>query len=82
MKTVTVRDLQKTVKPCVDDPQQDRVVVTRRGTPAAVLVGVEGADWDTVVLQTDPAFWNMVRARRKQTPLSLEQLRTRVFAAR
>jgi len=82
VKTVTVRDLQKKVKQCVDDAQEDRVVVTRRGKPAAVLVGVEGADWDAVVLQTDPAFWKMVRARRKQKTLSLDQLRARLRAHR
>jgi prevent-host-death family protein len=48
MTTVTVRDLQKRVKECVDDAQKDRVVITRRGKPAAVLVGVEGQDWDAV----------------------------------
>ena len=42
MKTVTARDLQKKVKECVGAGQNDRVVVTRRGQPAAVLVGVEG----------------------------------------
>jgi len=78
MKTVTVRDLQKRVKQCVDDAQRDRVVVTRHGKPAAVLVGVEGNDWDTVVLQTDPTFWKLVRARRKQTTISLDQLKTRL----
>ena len=82
MKTVTVRDLQKKVKQCVDDAQQDRLIVTRRGKPAAVLVGVEGADWDAVVLQTDPAFWKMVRARRKPATLSLEQMQTRLLADR
>jgi len=82
VKTVTVRDLQKKVKQCVDDAQEDRVIVTRRGKPAAVLVGVEGADWDAVVLQTDPAFWRMVRARRKQATLSLDQMRARLRARR
>ena len=81
-KTVTVRDLQKKVKQCVDDVQQDRVLVMRRGKPAAVLVGVEGADWDAEVLETDPSFWRMVRARRKQATLSLEQLRRRLQASR
>ena len=82
MKTVTVRDLQKKVKQCVEEAQQDRVIVTRRGKPAAVLVGVEGADWDAVVLQTDPAFWKMIRSRRAQGTLSLEQLRARLRAPR
>jgi len=42
VKTVNVRDLQKKVKECVDMSQQERVVITRRGKPAAILFGVEG----------------------------------------
>jgi prevent-host-death family protein len=78
VKTVTVRDLQKRVKQCVDDAQEDRVVITRHGKPAAVLVGVEGADWETVVLQSDPAFWRLIRTRRKQPTLSLGDLKSRL----
>ena len=78
MKTVTVRDLQKKVRECVDDAQKDRVVITRHGKPAAVLFGVEGEDWDAVVLQTDAAFWKLIRARRRQPTISLEKLRSRL----
>jgi len=78
VKTVTVRDLQKKVKECVDEAQRDRVIVTRHGKPAAVLVGVQGEDWDAVVLQTDPKFWKLIRARRSQPTISLEQLKRRV----
>ncbi len=78
MKTVTVRDLQKNVKECVDKAQDDRVVITRHGRPAAVLVGVEGEEWEAVVLQTDPAFWKLIRARRKQSTISLRQIKTRL----
>jgi len=78
MKTVTVRDLQKSVKECVDQAQEDRLVITRHGKPAAVLVGVEGEDWEDVVLQTDPAFWKLIRARRKQPTISLDELKKRL----
>ncbi len=78
MKTITVRDLQKRVRACVEDAQEDRVVITRHGRPAAVLVGVEGHDWESVVLQTDPTFWKLVRARRKQPTISLRQMRARL----
>jgi len=78
MKTVTVRDLQKKVKECVDDAQQDRVVVTRHGKPAAVLVRVEGEDWEDVVLQTDPNFWKLIRERRKQPTMSMAQLKSKL----
>ena len=50
MKTVNVRDLQKKIKKCVDMAQEERVVVTRHGQPAAILIGVEGQDWEDVVL--------------------------------
>lgn len=78
MKTVTVRDLQKRVKECVDQAQEDRLVITRHGRPAAVLVGVQGEDWEDVVLQTDPTFWKLIRARRKQPTISLDELKKRL----
>jgi prevent-host-death family protein len=78
VKTVTVRDLQKKVKECVDGAHADRVIITRHGRPAAVLVGVEGDEWEDVLLQTDPAFWRLVRARRRQPTLSLAQLKRRL----
>lgn len=78
MKTVNARDLQKKIKECVDMSQKDRVVITRRGKPAAVLVGVEGKDWGDVVLQASPSFWKLIEERRKEPTLSMKELRTRL----
>ena len=78
MKTVTARDLQKKVKECVDTAQEERVVITRRGRPAAVLVGVEGKDWEDLVLQTSPAFWKLIEERRKQPTISFKELQARL----
>jgi prevent-host-death family protein len=75
LKTVSVRDLQKKVKECVEESQIDRVVITRHGKPTAVLVGVEGDDWEDVVLQTDPTFWKLIRSRRQEETISLEELK-------
>ncbi len=75
MKTVSVRDLQKKVKECVEESQIDRVVITRHGRPTAVLVGVEGEDWEDVVLQTDPTFWKLIRSRREEETISLGELK-------
>jgi prevent-host-death family protein len=74
VKTISVRDLQKSIKEAVDSSQRDRVVVTRRGKPAAVLVGVEGQDWESVVLETSPEFWKLIEERRKEPTLSVEEL--------
>ena len=46
MKTISVRDLQKKIRESVRNAQDDRVVVTRNGEPAALLIGVEGQDWE------------------------------------
>ena len=58
--------------------QQDQVVITRRGKPAAILLGVEGKDWGDVVLQTSSRFWKLIEERRKESTLSLKELRTRL----
>lgn len=81
MKTVTIRDLQKKLKESVDAAQTDRVVITRQGKPAAVLVGVEGADWETVVLETNASFWRLIEKRRKQPTVSLTEMRKRLRKA-
>ncbi len=78
MKTVTVRDLQKSVRECVDIAQQDRVVITRHGKPAAVLVGIEGEEWESVVLQTSASFWRLIENRRKEPSISLEEMKAKL----
>ena len=78
MKTVTARDLQKKVKECVDASQSERVVVSRRGQPAAVFFGIEGSDWEDVVLQSSPGFWKLIQERREQPTISLRELKARL----
>lgn len=63
------------MKKCVEESQIDRVVITKHGKPTAVLVGVEGDDWEDVVLQTDPTFWKLIRSRREEETISLEELK-------
>jgi len=78
MKTVPVRDLQKKLKRCIDEAQEGRVVITRRGKPAALLLGVEGKDWETVILETDPIFWKLIQQRRKEPTISFKELKARL----
>lgn len=82
MKTISVRDLQKRVRDCVESSQRNRVVVTRHGVPAALIIGVEGSDWETLALQTTPSFWRMIEQRRKDKTVSLEQMRRLVHVKR
>ena len=78
MRTVSARDLQKKAKERVDLAQRDRVIITRRGKPAAVMVGVEGKDWDDVTLQASSKFWKLIEERRKESTMSMKELRTRL----
>ena len=42
---------------------------------AAVLVWVEGEDWESVVLGTSEPFWMMIGERRKQRSVPLSEVR-------
>lgn len=81
MKTVNVRDLQRRIRECVAASQRGRVVITRRGAPAAVLIGVEGTDWEDLALQTSPGFWRMIEARRREPSIPFEEVRRRLKRA-
>ncbi len=81
MKTISIRELQRRIRECVDEGQSDRVVITRRGKPAAVLVGVEGADWETLVVETNATFWRLIARRRKQPTVTLAAMRKRLLKA-
>lgn len=80
MKTVNVRNLQKKVSECVDLSQKEAVVVTRHGDPAAIVIGVEGHDWEDVFYQTSPAFWRMIEERRRGKTVSFAEMRRRLEA--
>lgn len=75
MEMVTTRELQQKVKHSLDMAQKDHVVITRRGMPAAVLIGVEGQDWENVVYETSRTFWKMIQRRRKEKTISFDELR-------
>lgn len=80
MKTVSVRDLQKSIRECMEMAQAERVVVTKRGRPAAVVIGVEGQDWEQVALRLSPAFWTMVEQRRREPTVALAEAKRRLEA--
>lgn len=75
MKTIAVRDLQKKLRESIDDAQHDRIVVTRRGKPTAVIVGVEGQDWENIVIETNASFWKLIESRRAQPTVSSKGLK-------
>jgi prevent-host-death family protein len=79
MKTIGVRELQKRIRECVESSQAENIVITRNGKPASVVIGVEGSDWEDLVVQSDPAFWRSIRDRRAEKSISAKQMRRRVL---
>ena len=64
MKTVDIQ--QTSLDACVTDAQSDRVVITRGGSPVALVVGVEGLDEEQVQLGASDAFWKLISERRRE----------------
>jgi antitoxin (DNA-binding transcriptional repressor) of toxin-antitoxin stability system len=76
MKVVSVQDTN--LAKCLRAAQRDRVVLTRKGKPVALLVGVDGLDLEQIELGHSEAFWNLIRARRRQRTMSKSELQARL----
>lgn len=74
MKTLEIEDLQTDLRAFIDAAQEESVLVTRHGKPAALVVGVESHDLEDLQLETDPAFWKMIEERRRQPTMSRAEL--------
>ena len=75
MKVVALREAKQQLSGCVVRAQRERVLITKQGRPAALMIGVEGHDLEDVLLMQNPRFWRMLEARRAQSSLSLDEVR-------
>jgi antitoxin (DNA-binding transcriptional repressor) of toxin-antitoxin stability system len=63
---------------CVRQAQDERVVLTRKGKPVALLVGVQGLDLEQIELGQSDEFWKLIRGRRGQKTISRAELEKRL----
>ena len=83
MKVVALGEAKNSLSAYVDDAQDDRVLVTRHGKPAALIIGVEGENFEDLMTRSDPDFWQMIEARRKASKtLSAGEMRRRLGVAK
>jgi prevent-host-death family protein len=76
MKVLAMRDAKTGLSATLDEAQHERVLITRNGKPSAVVIGVEGRDFEDVLLMSNPKFWEMIEASRKNpTTYSIEEVR-------
>ena len=59
---------------CVEDARHERLVITRNGTPVALIVGIEGMDEDQLSLGASDEFWTLISERRQQETVSRAEL--------
>lgn len=62
------------IKACVKDAQHERVILTQRGKPVTLIVGVAGMDLEQIALGHSDEFWQLIRERRGQKTLSRAEL--------
>ncbi len=76
MKTVPMEDA--TLDRCVNEAQQERVILTRNGHPIALVVGVDGMDEEQIRPGSSPEFWKLIEESRGQETIAREELELRL----
>ena len=64
MRSVPEKELQANLDSILTRAQSERIVISRRGKPCAVLVGIEDYDAEDLELASSEDFWRMIRQRR------------------
>jgi prevent-host-death family protein len=83
VKVVALGQAKNELSAYVDEAQHDRVLVTRHGRPAAIIIGVEGEELEDLLTRSDPKFWQMIETRRKASKtISSDEMRRRLGVAR
>ena len=72
MKTIGLE--HATLEVCIKDARRDRVIVTRKGKPVALVLGVEGLDEEQLQLGSSEKFWKLMEERRRQRTISRREL--------
>jgi len=76
MKVLAMREAKAELSATLDEAQKERVLITRKGKPCAVVIGVEGRDFEDLLLMSNPKFWQMIEAsRRNPKTYSLDAVR-------
>jgi len=83
MKIVPLAQAKNELSAYVDVAQEDRVLITRHGRPAALLIGVEGEELEDLLTRANPRFWEMIEARgRNSDTMSAVEMRDRLGLSR
>ena len=76
MKVIGMREMS--LDACVNEAQHEKIVITRKGKPVVLVVGVVGLDAEQVEFGSSPEFWKLIAKRRRQRTITRSQLEKRV----
>ena len=65
MKLIDLKDAKTDLSAFVEESQSDRILITRRGRSASLVIGVESQDLE-LLLAGDVAFSRMLQDRRQR----------------
>ncbi len=83
MKVVALAKANTELTAYVEEAQRGRVLVTRHGRPAALIIGVEGEKFEDLMTRSDPEFWRMIETRRSTSKtISAGEMRKRLGLAK
>ncbi len=84
MKVKALGEAKQTLSATVEHSQRERILITRHGKPAALLIGVEHMDMEELVLTSNQRFWEMIEASRRdpRPGLLLDEARRRFASER
>ncbi len=83
MKTIKLEQIK--LELYIKNLQHERVIITRKGKPLALLIGVEGLDEEQLQLGSSDKFRKLVEKWRKEKTISraeLEQKRDTIKESR
>lgn len=66
MKTMQMPKELQPLLSFAEASEQDTVVFTEKRRPVAALVSLRKLDWECLALSTNPEFWRIIEAARKQ----------------
>lgn len=67
MKVVSLRDAKAGFSEFVEKAQSERILVTRHGKPAVLLIGASEYDMEELLTMANPRFWELIDASRTST---------------
>ncbi|MCB0062489.1 MAG: type II toxin-antitoxin system prevent-host-death family antitoxin [Caldilineaceae bacterium] len=79
MKIVALE--QTNLDKVVAEAEQEQIVVTRNGSPVAVILSTLGWDDEQLQLAQDNQFWQLIATRRSQKTISRAELEHRLSEA-